>query len=154
MKKTFAFISGVVFTAALIITCGGGGKVPAPDSGTGAQYSPDTGFLDPGSLNPGSPETGLLDGFTQHDFSVGVGDVMAQGQPATTTNWSYGYIDGLVGVIAFVGTPAVDCSSCSAHSLAVIMCCASIAGASGWELIAMPTGGAYSAAYAIFKRPR
>jgi hypothetical protein len=146
MKKTFAFISGVVFTAALIITCGGGGKVPAPDSGTGAQYSPDTGFS-----NSGSPETGLLDGFVPRD--LGVGDVMAQGQPATVTNWSYGYIDG-VALIKFVGTPAVDCSSCVQGNLAGFMCCANIAGASGWELIAMPTAGTGFTAYVIFKRSK
>jgi hypothetical protein len=129
MKKAIAFLAGAIFTAALIVTCGGGG---GGGGGAGGAGIPTT------NVGPSGP---------------GVGDARAQGQPAVRTVWQYAYLDvehpespefrGPAGVVE-------DFSACTAgasspgtpyygDSDGLVICELNVLGADGWELVAHDT---------------
>jgi hypothetical protein len=132
MKKAIAFLAGAIFTAALIVTCGGGGGA---GGGAGGAGSPTT------NVGPSGP---------------GVGDARAQGQPAVRTVWQYAYLYvEHPGSPEFRGQAGVveDFSACTSpgygDSDGLVICELNVLGADGWELVAQDGTLSF-----YFKRPQ
>jgi hypothetical protein len=131
MKKAIAFLAGAIFTAALIVTCGGGGS--GGGGGAGGAGSPTTNA---GPIGPG------------------VGDARAQTQPAVRTAWQYAFLSSLADT-QFQGPAGVveNFSTCPGQAVEDewATCALNVLGADGWELVAAEFG-TYPRFY--FKRPQ
>ena len=151
MKKLIGFISGAVFTVALIVTCGGGGSGRTTDAGTAPSTS------DTALSSAGLWDTGLFD--TVAPLDIGVGE--AHAQATAPTKWEYLLIysslssGGSASIIGPTGY-TLDLAACSGNTGdRILMCALNIAGSDGWELvIADSSVSSGSTPTAKMKRPK